>query len=62
MILIWIGPGWPLLTNHEFTPDPPQLKENFFEQLVGVSMALREAQVTLDAIASPEPQPRSGRK
>jgi hypothetical protein len=57
VILIWMGPGWPLLTDHAFTPDPPDLKRNFFEQLVGVSTALREAQVTLDAIASPEDSP-----
>jgi VWFA-related protein len=54
VILIWIGPGWPLLTNRSFAPDPPALKESFFAQLVGVSIALREAQVTLDAIASPD--------
>lgn len=53
-IVIWMGPGWPLLTNKEFTPDPPPLKENFFDQLVEVSTALREAQVTLDAVASPD--------
>ena len=53
-ILVWIGPGWPMLTNKAFTPDPPDLKRNFFDQLVSLSMALREAQVTLDAIASPD--------
>jgi VWFA-related protein len=54
VILIWIGPGWPLLTNRSFAPDPPALKQGFFVQLVGVSTALREGQVTLDAIASPD--------
>jgi VWFA-related protein len=53
-IVIWLGPGWPLLTNHEFSPDPPELKQNFFDQLVGVSTELREGQVTLDAVASPD--------
>ena len=53
-IVIWMGPGWPLLTNKEFSPDPPQLKENFFDQLVEVSTGLREGQVTLDAVASPD--------
>jgi len=54
VILIWIGPGWPLLNNRSFSPDPPELKQNFFAQLVGVSTALREAQVTLNAVASPD--------
>ncbi len=53
-IVIWIGPGWPLLTDHSFSPDPPAVKQNFFMQLVGVSNALREAQITLSAIASPD--------
>lgn len=52
VILIWIGPGWPLLTSRSFAPDPPELKRSFFDQLVEVSTKLREAQVTLDAIAS----------
>ena len=54
VILIWIGPGWPMLTDRSFTPDPPDLKRNFFAQLVQVSTALREAQVTVNAVASPD--------
>jgi len=57
VILIWIGSGWPLLTNRGFTPDPPELKRSFFNQLVSVSMAMREGQVTLDAVASPDDSP-----
>ena len=57
VILIWMGPGWPLLTNRSFTPDPPEVKQSFFEQLVALSMALREAQVTVDAVASPHDLP-----
>lgn len=60
VILIWIGPGWPLLTNRGFTPDPPELKRSFFSQLVTVSTALREGQVTLDAVASPDDLPNPG--
>jgi VWFA-related protein len=61
VILIWIGPGWPILTNHSFTPDTPEIKSSFFNQLVGLSTALREAQVTVDAVASPEdlPEPQA---
>jgi len=53
-ILIWFGPGWPMLTDKAFTPDSPELKRNFFAQLVSLSMSLREAQVTIDAVASPD--------
>jgi VWFA-related protein len=52
-IVIWMGPGWPLLTDRGFTTDTPDVKQNFFYQLVKLSTALREAQITLDAIALP---------
>ena len=54
LILIWLGPGWPMLTDRAFAPDPPDLKQNFFDQIVSLSMLLREAQVTIDAIGSPD--------
>jgi VWFA-related protein len=54
VILIWLGPGWPMLTDKAFTPDPPDLKRSFFAQLVSLSISLREAQMTLDAVASPD--------
>ena len=57
VILIWIGAGWPSLTDRQFTPDTAELKRNFFYQLVKVSTALREAQITLDAVASPDDSP-----
>jgi VWFA-related protein len=53
VILIWMGPGWPLLTDRGFTADTPDVKQNFFYQLVKVSTALREAQITLDSISLP---------
>ena len=61
LLVLWIGPGWPILTNREFRSDTPDLKQNFFGQLVGVSTALREGQITLDALASPNfsPDPAS---
>ena len=54
LVLIWLGQGWPMLTDRAFAPDPPDLKENFFVQLVSLSMQLREAQITVDAVGSPD--------
>ncbi len=54
VILIWIGRGWPLLAAHEFLPDTAAIKQNFFDNLVQVTNALRAAQVTLDAVFSPD--------
>ncbi|HEY1898096.1 MAG TPA: VWA domain-containing protein [Terracidiphilus sp.] len=50
IILVWMGAGWPLLNNKQFTPDDASVKAGFFENLVQVSSALREAQMTLDVV------------
>lgn len=54
VIVVWMGAGWPMLTDKAFTPDPPELKRNFFERLVSLSTLLREGQVTVDAVGSPD--------
>jgi hypothetical protein len=54
VILIWIGRGWPLLLEKEFRADTASLRQNFFDNLVEISNALREGQVTLDAVFSPD--------
>ena len=54
VILIWIGPGWPHLTGPEFHPDTAEIKANFFDHIVQLSRTLREAQVTVDAVYSPD--------
>jgi VWFA-related protein len=53
-ILIWIGPGWPRLSDREFSPDTAGIRENFFAYLVELSTALHEGQVTLDAVSMPD--------
>jgi VWFA-related protein len=50
VILIWLGSGWPLLNNKQFRPDDASVKAGFFGNLVQVSTALREAQVTLNVL------------
>jgi VWFA-related protein len=54
VLLIWIGRGWPLLLDREFRSDSRAIQQNFFDNLVLISTALREAQVTLDAVFSPD--------
>jgi VWFA-related protein len=54
VILIWIGPGWPLLTGPEFLADTAEIKANFFDHIVHLSRTLREAQVTVYAVSSPD--------
>lgn len=50
-ILVWIGPGWPQLAGTEFRPDSASIRSAFFRYLVDLSTALREGQVTLDAVS-----------
>jgi VWFA-related protein len=54
VIVIWMGPGWPSLSGLEFLPDTSAIKQNLFDHLVELSNSLREAQVTLDALSSPD--------
>ena len=51
VILVWIGPGWPQLAGTEFRPDSATIRSGFFHYLVDLSTALREGQVTLDAVS-----------
>ena len=56
-ILIWIGPGWPILSGPEFTRYTPAMRQSYFENLVQVSTQLSEGQVTLDAVSWPSSLP-----
>ena len=54
-ILIWVGPGWPLLSDAEFQRLTPKAKQTFFEETVNLLRDLREAGVTINALS-----PRDG--
>ncbi len=49
-LLIWVGPGWPLLSDVEFQQLTQKARKGFFEEIVTVLHDLRAAQVTLDAV------------
>ncbi len=57
VVVVWIGKGWPLLNEPGFIPDSPEVKGSLYRNLVTISSALTEAQVTLDAVASSEVLP-----
>lgn len=59
-ILVWIGPGWPILSGPDFAPETPYVRESFFANLVNASTELREGQVTLDAVSWPASTPIAG--
>jgi len=49
-ILIWVGPGWPLLSDVEFKQLTPAARKAYFGETVTVLHDLDAAQVTLDAV------------
>lgn len=49
-VLVWIGPGWPLLTERFFI-QTNESRQNYFHQLVTLSKWLREARITVYNVA-----------
>ena len=49
-VMIWIGPGWPLLTERFFI-ETSESRQNYFHQLVALTKQLREARITLYNVA-----------
>lgn len=49
-ILIWVGPGWPLLSDVEFNRLSPAARKAYFAEIVTVLHDLEAAQITLDAL------------
>ncbi len=49
-VLVWIGPGWPLLTERFFIQSN-ESRQNYFHQLVALTKQLREARITIYNVA-----------
>ena len=55
-LLLWTGPGWPLLDRPDMNPrDKGQ--QQMFNEIVNLSTTLREAQITVYSVAVGEPEP-----
>ena len=52
VLLIWMGPGWPLLSDGPY-PGTPMDKRNFFAEVLNLSTGFLDAQMTMDTISSP---------
>jgi|SRR5580704_14044990 VWFA-related protein len=48
-IMIWVSPGWPILTGHSITMDDKQ-QQHIFGNVVGFSNLLRRGRITLYSI------------
>jgi VWFA-related protein len=60
VILIWMGPGWPLLSDGPY-PGTPMDRRNFFAEIVNLSAGFLDAQMTMDTISSPNLMRENGR-
>lgn len=49
-VLIWVGPGWPLLTERFFI-ESNESRQNYFHQLVELTGKLRQARITVYNVA-----------
>ena len=49
-VLIWVGPGWPLLTERFFI-ESNESRQNYFHQLAALTNQLREARITIYNVA-----------
>jgi VWFA-related protein len=60
VLLIWMGPGWPLLSDGPY-PGTPMDKRNFFAEVLHLSAGFLDAQMTVDTISSPNLMRENGR-
>jgi VWFA-related protein len=60
VILIWMGPGWPLLSDGPY-PGTPMDKRNFFCEILNLSTGFLDAQLTMDTVSSPNLMRENGR-
>lgn len=49
-IFIWVGPGWPLLSDVEFKQLTPAAHKEYFGEIASVLHDLEAAQITLDGV------------
>jgi VWFA-related protein len=53
-LLIWVGPGWPMLDSRSFTMSPRQ-QSTYFDTIVNLSTWLREAHIAVYSVSAPWP-------
>jgi VWFA-related protein len=53
-MLLWIGPGWPILQSSAY-PMPPTVRQNLFDVIVDTTRALREARIIMYLVNPTDP-------
>lgn len=50
-LLIWVGPGWPMLTNDDRYSFTAKDQQNYFAMIVEMTNKLREARIVVDSVS-----------
>lgn len=53
-LLVWVGPGWPLLNSAHFTSTDKDHRR-YFDTIVSLSRDLRESRIVLDSVSPADP-------
>ena len=53
-LLIWVGPGWPMLDSRTFTFSEKE-QRRYFDEIVELSTQLRQARMAVYSVSAPEP-------
>jgi len=51
-LIVWIGPGWPLLNFVGLNAPSPQTAQQYFDAIVRISTVMRQNHITLDSISA----------
>lgn len=54
-LLIWIGPGWPMLDSIHFAPADDTTQKRYFQAIVSLNNGLRKARISLYSVSSIAP-------
>jgi VWFA-related protein len=55
-LLIWVGPGWPILNSPNFSFNEKD-RRNYFDAIVELTNHLREARMEVDSVSAVDPDP-----
>ncbi|KAA6462076.1 VWA domain-containing protein [Acidobacteria bacterium AB60] len=59
-LLVWIGPGWPVLESARFLRPDDKNRRRYFDAIVELTNKLREARITVNSVSGLSGDPRNG--
>jgi VWFA-related protein len=59
-LLIWVGPGWPMLESAQFVTPNDTNRRRYFDAIVELTNKLREAHITVNSVTGGDPNVGEG--